>query len=103
MTTHNPKHPMQTLYKPSQYPAPLLAKIKLLSPLAIEIANRWALGWPQGVKDLVQASQYLEALTRQEQEERDVLTRPGNSHLARHEIVQEFGLSLSPPEATPTL
>ena len=88
---------MQTLYKPSQYPAPLLAKIKLLPPLAIEIANRWALGWPQGVKDLVQANQYLEALTRQEQEERKALARTDMNHLSSWEKVEEMGLSQSPP------
>jgi hypothetical protein len=88
---------MQALYKPSQYPSELQAKLKHMTPLAIEIANRWTLGWPKRVKALIEANQYLEALTNQEREERDVLSRPGLSHLARHEIVQEYGLSLSPP------
>ena len=88
---------MQTLYNPSQYPKEIQAKLNLMPPLAIEIANRWALGWPQTVKGLIEANQYLDALTTQEQQERETLSNPGLSHLARHEIVQEYGLSLEPP------
>lgn len=88
---------MQALYKPNQYPPEIRAKLKLMPPLAIEIANRWMLGWPKAVQELIEAGQYLEALRNQESEEREVLSNPGNSHLARHEIVQEYGLSLSPP------
>ena len=88
---------MQTLYKPIMYPAGIKKKLELMPPLAIEIANRWAMGWPKAVKELMESGRYLEALTAQEQEEREVLSKPGNSHLARHEIVQEYGLSLSPP------
>lgn len=89
---------MQTLYKPGQYPADLARKLKLMSPLAVEIANRWALGWPEQVKALISLGQYLPALQSQEEQEREVLSNPGNSHLARHEIAQEYGLSLAPPE-----
>ena len=88
---------MQTLYKPSLYPKEIQKKLKIAPPLTIEIANRWALGWPETVKELIKSGQYLEALTFQEEQERKVLSLPGNSHLARHEIVQEFGLSLAPP------
>ena len=91
---------MQTLYNPSQYPKEIQAKLNLMPPLAIEIANRWALGWPQTVKGLIEANQYLDALTTQEQQEREVLSQPGNSHLARHEIVQEYDLNLAPPAPT---
>ena len=91
---------MQTLYKPSQYPKQVLEQLKKMSPLAIEIANRWATGWPQTVQQLLEANQYLEALSNHENQEREALSAPGNNHLARHEIVQEMGLSLSPP--TPT-
>lgn len=93
---------MQTLYKPRHFPNGLARQISRLPPLAVEIANRWALGWPKRVKALVESGEYLEALKAQEQTEREVLSRPGNSHLAQHEIVQEYGLSLSPPEATTT-
>lgn len=88
---------MQTLYNPKMYPKEIQAKLNLMPPLAIEIANRWALGWPKTVKGLMATGEYLDALTTQEQQERKVLSQPGNSHLARHEIVQEYGLSLAPP------
>lgn len=88
---------MQSLYKPSQYPNGLAAQISRMPALAIEIANRWALGWPKRVKALVASGEYLEALKAQEAKEREVLSKPGNSHLSRHEIVQEYGLTMSPP------
>jgi len=89
---------MQAIYKPTQYPKEVLAKLRLMPQLAVEIANRWALGWPETVAELVQAGIYLEVLTNQEQQEREALTtQPGMNHLARHEIVQEMGLSLAPP------
>ena len=93
---------MQEIYKPTQYPKEVLNKLKLMPPLAIEIANRWALGWPTDVANLIATGEFLPALTNQEQQEREVLSNPGSSHLARHEIVQEYGLSLSPPPATLT-
>lgn len=80
---------MQTLYKPRQYPNGLATHISRLPPLAIEIANRWALGWPKQVKALVASGEYLDALKAQAQTERELPSKPGNSHLARHEIVQE--------------
>lgn len=88
---------MQSLYSPKTYPAEIRSKIESMPPLATEIANRWMLGWPKTVKELIAAGQYLEALKNQEREEREVLSNPGLQHLARHEIVQEYGLSLSPP------
>ena len=91
---------MQALYNPKMYPTEIRGKINRMPLLAIEIANRWALGWPQAVKELIASGEYLQALKDQEQQELDVLTRPGLNHLARHEIVQEYGLSLCPPSAS---
>ena len=89
---------MQAIYKPTQYPKEVLAKLRLMPQLAVEIANRWALGWPKRVAELIEMGIYLEVLTNQEQQEREALTtQPGMNHLARHEIVQEMGLSLAPP------
>ncbi len=88
---------MQAIYKPKQYPPQVLAKLRLMPQLAVEIANRWALGWPKRVAELIEMGIYLEVLTNQEQQEREALSQPGMNHLARHEIVQEMGLSLAPP------
>lgn len=93
---------MQALYKPSQYPKELYSKLKYLSPLGVEIANRWALGWPEAVQALIESNEYYLALVRQEKDERRVLAETSATHLARHEIVQEYGLSLCPPEASVT-
>ena len=68
-----------------------------MPPLAIAIANRWMMGWPKTVKALLENQQYLDALKEQEQAEREAYSRPGNQHLARHEIAELYGLSSAPP------
>lgn len=90
---------MQAPYNLKRYPKEIQKELNFATPLAIEIANRWLLGWPEAVTALIDTGQYLEALENQEQQEREALTQPGYSHLARHEIVQELGLSLAPPAA----
>ena len=91
---------MQTLYNPSQYPKEIQAKLNLMPPLAIEIANRWALGWPQTVKELIAPGEYLDALKAQEREEIRVKLEPGLSHLSSWEKAQEYGLCQHPPAAS---
>ena len=93
---------MQSLYNPSQYPPDLRQKISKMSQTAIEIANRWALGWPQTVKDLIATGEYLAALKNQEREEVRVKLEPGLSHLSSWEKAQEYGLSQHPPAASKT-
>lgn len=88
---------MQELYRPNSYPAPIRAKLKQMPPLATEIANRWMMGWPDRVKALIEANEYLPALVEQEEAERTAYSNPGNQHLARHEIADLYGLSSSPP------
>jgi hypothetical protein len=55
------------------------------------------LGWPTTVKALLASGEYLDALKRQEAEERDLFSRVDLRHLARHEICEEYGLSPMPP------
>ena len=90
---------MQELCRPNAYAPRILKQITAMRPVATAIANRWMLGWPQPTKELLKSGRYLEALKAQEQQVREVLSEPGNRHLARHEILQEFGLSLGPPNA----
>jgi len=71
-------------------------KLKIAPPLTIEIAQPVGAGMAGDGEELINSGN-LEALTFQEEQERKVLSLAGNSHLARHEIVQEFGLSLAPP------
>ena len=88
---------MQTLCSPKKYPASVQQAMEEVSPLAIEIANRWMLGWPKTVKALLATGEYLDALKRQEVLERDLFSRVDLRHLARHEICELYGLSPMPP------
>lgn len=94
---------MQTLYSPKKYPASVKQAIEKISPLAIEIANRWMLGWPKTVKVLLVTGEYLDALKRQEAAERNLFSRMDLCHLARHEICEEYGLSPMPPTPSDTV
>ena len=91
---------MQPLYKPLQYPPDLRQAIGQMSDTAIEIANRWAQGWPQTVKELIASGEYLDALKAQERDEIRVKLEPGLSHLSSWEKAQEFGLCQHPPAAS---
>lgn len=88
---------MQSLYKPHQYPPELRQALSSMSDTAIEIANRWALGWPQAVKALIASGEYLDALKAQEREEIRVKLEPGLSHLSSWEKAEVYGLCQSPP------
>jgi hypothetical protein len=66
------------------------------TPLAVEIANRWVLGWPETVTALIESDEYLEALERQEEIEREILANSTESHLSRAEILKLNGASLLP-------
>ncbi len=88
------------IYKPNQYPSKVLEELNNMTQLAIEIANRWALGWPKSVKNLIQSGEFLDVVYAEEKRERDALCNPNLSHLARHEIVELYGLSVAPPEAS---
>jgi hypothetical protein len=88
---------MQSLVTPSKYPTEIRQALGKMTPLATEIANRWMLGWPTAVQSLISEGCYLEALTQQEQREREAYSQPGNDHLARHEIAELYGLSPAPP------
>ena len=85
------------LYRPQDYPKPVLAKLKGMRPLAITIANRWMRGWPKTVKEHLASGEYLEFLKNQVETELHVLSQPGNGHLAHHEIAELYGLSPKPP------
>ncbi|MDP2784900.1 MAG: hypothetical protein Q8O38_09970 [Sulfurimicrobium sp.] len=88
---------MQPIHNPRQYPQELRQAIGQMSDTAIEIANRWALGWPQSVKELIASGEYLDALKAQEREEIRVKLEPGLSHLSSWEKAEMYGLSQSPP------
>lgn len=96
---------MQELYNPKAYPQSVRDAMEQMPALATEIANRWMLGWPESVKTLLARGVYLTLLTEQEAKERQAYLEPGNSHLARHEIAELYGLNPAPPamENLPTM
>jgi len=85
------------IYRPQDYPKPVLAKLERMRPLARTIANRWMRGWPKVVKQHLATGEYLQFLTEQVERELDVLEQPGMGHLADHEKAELYGLSLKPP------
>lgn len=85
------------LYRHKAYPAPAREALLRQGPLAVEVANRWMLGWPGRVCTLLEAGTYLPALIAQVERERDAPSQPGNGHLARHEIAELYGLDAAPP------
>ena len=92
---------MQELYSPKTYPQEIKAELKAMSDTAIEIANRWLLGWPKTVKGLIASGEYLEALKYQEEREMKVKLDTSMSHLSSWEKNEVMGLTAAPP--TPTL
>jgi hypothetical protein len=91
---------MQNLYKPKSYPEPLRTEIKSMSQTAIEIANRWLLGWPKAVQALILSEEYLEALKGQEAQEIKVKLDTSMNHLSSWEKTEVMGLSQCPPAAS---
>lgn len=92
---------MQELYRPTLYPPETRAKIVAMGSLAVEIANRWTLGWPARVDGLLKTGEYLAALAGQRESEAVAHEQAAElRHLARHEINELFGLSSEPPAPT---
>jgi hypothetical protein len=85
------------LYKRERYPSSIQTELDRMPGIAVMIANRWMLGWPKAVMALIAEGTYLELLKGQEELEREAYSEPGNSHLARHEIAEMYGLSPAPP------
>lgn len=90
---------MQSLYSPEKYPHDLADQIERLSPMAIAIANRWMLGWPGAVNELIESEEYLDALKFQEEQERRAQSQSGLSHLSSWEKTEVMGLTQAPPGA----
>lgn len=89
---------MQKLYRPNSYPPEVREKLRTMPPLAIEIANRWMLGWPTRAKGLLATGEYLLALIDQEDKERTTISAPGTNHLAHHEAAMEHARAMEPGE-----
>lgn len=66
-----------------------------LGPQALKILDRWALGWGKKLREKEKDGSLLPELKKQTESETSVLAnaRAGgqNSHLAEHELMEEFG------------
>jgi hypothetical protein len=90
---------MQALYNRDLYGKTTALKIEVMGRNAVAIANRWALGWPTTVMELLVDGRYLEVLGEQHERELDVICDTYMPHLSETEILQMQGVSLSPPVA----
>lgn len=91
---------MQQLLNREVYGPTMAVKIEVMGATAVAVANRWQLGWPEQVRSLLNGGQYLEALSRQTNLEKDVLAEAGNlPHLAHHEILEMNEVPMAPPTA----
>lgn len=89
---------MEELENRKTYPAELATGIEALGAMAISIANRWLMGWPERVAALLQSGAYLEHLAHQVEQEKTVLANESDlRHLSRREILQIYELRESPP------
>lgn len=90
---------MQSLYNADIYPDETRELILQSGQLGIEIANRWMIGWPKRVVNLIVQEAYEDAFEYQLLQEQDAIARASNlSSIASVEVVVS-GLSLEPPES----
>lgn len=90
---------MQSLYNADVYPDDVRELILQSGQLGIEIANRWMIGWPKRVVNLIVQDAYEDAFQYQLLQEQDVIARASNlTHIAPVEVVVMSSLNLEPPE-----
>lgn len=89
---------MEKLYDRNVYRPETATKIEAMGTLAVSIANRWMLGWPDRVTALLKADAYLSCVESQVEQETDILVSESNlRHLSRREILQMYEIRESPP------
>lgn len=89
---------LEELYKREIYGSELALTIEKMGSIAVSVANRWELGWPDRVQVLLDENIYQINLAAQVEREKDVLADAGHlQHLTHHEILEMHGVKLSPP------
>ncbi len=74
------------------------SQIEVIGPLAVAVATRWMMGWPDRVAALFAAGTYFDCLASQVEREKTVLAdEPNMRHLARHVILQMYEIREAPP------
>ncbi len=89
---------MEELSSRKTYSPEVAIQIEAMGVLAISIANRWKMGWPDRVKAHLTNGHYLRFLETQVAQEKEVLANEANlRHLSRREILQMYEIKESPP------
>lgn len=89
---------MEPLCNREVYGPGLALWIESMGSIAVSIANRWQMGWPQRVQALLNAGVYQVNLDAQMNLEKDVLSEAVDlRHLSYHEILQLHEIQESPP------
>jgi hypothetical protein len=88
---------MQELAVKETYSWDMASTIETMGAVAVSIANRWVMGWPRQVAEMVKSGTYLEHLAAQAEQERAVLANEASMrHLSRHEILQIYEIREAP-------
>lgn len=89
---------MEELTNRKAYAPDMAAKIEEWGATSVSIANRWMMGWPARVVELMKAGTYLGLLEAQVDQEKEILANEADlRHLSRHEILQMYEIRESPP------
>lgn len=89
---------MDELTRRNLYRADVASGIEALGTMAVSVANRWIMGWPERVAALLKSGAYLEHLAHQVAQEKTILANePNLRHLSRHEILQIYEIREAPP------
>lgn len=96
---NNRRQRMPELMKREIYPKGMSLEIERMGRIAVNIANRWVLGWPGRVKKLISQGVYLQTLREQRELELDAIAENLDTHLTETEKAQLAGLSLECPIA----
>ena len=89
---------LEELYKREIYGPELAEKIETMGFITVSIANRWALGWPDRVKAMLEAKTYLASLEQQTEAEVDMVAEAvGMGHLSHSELMKMHDLPEAPP------
>ena len=89
---------MEPLCNREVYGPGLAAWIEGMGSIAVSIANRWQMGWPEKVQTLLAGGIYQVNLDAQVNREKDVLADAVDlQHLTYREILQMHEIQESPP------
>lgn len=86
-----------SLVNEKAYPPEIRREIERMGRIGWQIADRWMLGWPGRVKELIRTGEYLPVLQAQREAELDALAENADNSPSETEKVQLAGLSLECP------